>query len=168
MIVKQCDILGNSLLQVFDLRRMQLSSSTEDSYDLGEIDEVEDAVNECAIAMVYKLNDTTFRPLFLRILEWAISPTTKGDQGTLHRQTTWYRFLLRFFDMLKVESERYYTKFPTLIALLQSIVTTYAGFIIEDSVKILNTISQADKDSMELWRGVVLTLHKTFEHDQDG
>ena len=50
---------------------------------------------------------------------------------------------------------------------LQSIVTSYAGLILEDSVKILENYSPGDKSSMELWRRVTLTLSKTFEHDQD-
>ena len=51
---------------------------------------------------------------------------------------------------------------------LQSIVTSYAGLILEDSVEILENFSPEDKSSMELWRRVTLTLSKTFEHDQDG
>jgi len=117
MIIKQRETLGDLLLHVFDLRRIQNSPPTEDSYDLSEIDEVEDAVNDCAIAMVYKLNDATFRPLFLRILEWATTPTTKGDKGTLHRQTTWFAFLLKFFDMLKVALGSVLKVSPMLIAL---------------------------------------------------
>lgn len=110
-IVKSSEILGDLLLQVFDLRRTQLSPPTIESYDQSEIDQVEGAVNDCAIAMVYKLNDATFRPLFLRILEWATTPTTKGDNGTLHRQITLYTFLARFFYMLKVISRKSMTRF---------------------------------------------------------
>ncbi len=55
-----------------------------------------------------------------------------------------------------------------LIESLQSIVTSYVGLIIDDSVEILKTISTTDDTSTELWRRVVLTLFKTFEHDQDG
>ena len=55
-----------------------------------------------------------------------------------------------------------------LMTTLQSIVTSYAGLILEDSVEILKNFSPEDKSSMELWRRVTLTLSKTFEHDQDG
>ena len=55
-----------------------------------------------------------------------------------------------------------------LMTSLQSIVTSYAGLILEDSVEILKNFSPEDKSSMELWRRVTLTLSKTFEHDQDG
>lgn len=47
-------------------------------------------------------------------------------------------------------------------------MTSYAGFIVQDAVEILKTSSLEDEACMFLWRQVVLTLHKTFEHDQDG
>lgn len=107
MIVKQAATLRDLLLRLFDLRRIQLTPPTEDSYSADEIEEVEDGINESAIAIVYKLNDATFRPLFSRILEWTSLSDLKQDKDTatkaiLHRQTTWYRFLLKFFDTLKV------------------------------------------------------------------
>ena len=55
-----------------------------------------------------------------------------------------------------------------LIECLQSIVTSYVGLIIDDSIEILKTISTTDDTSTELRRRVVLALSKTFEHDQDG
>lgn len=107
MIVKQAATLRDLLLRLFDLRRIQLTPPTEDSYSADEIEEVEDGINESAIAIVYKLNDATFRPLFSRILEWTSLSDLKQDKdtatkATLHRQATWYRFLLKFFDTLKV------------------------------------------------------------------
>ena len=50
----------------------------------------------------------------------------------------------------------------------QSIVTSYAGFVIEGAVEVLRNVEPKNKDSMQLWRRVVQTLQKTFEHDQDG
>lgn len=106
IIVQHSETLGGLFLRVFDLRRIQLSSLTGDSYDMAEIGVVEDAVNESAISMVYKLNDTTFRPMFSRMLEWTTFPTSKNDiRATIHRQTTWYTFLLKFFGTLKVCSQ---------------------------------------------------------------
>lgn len=150
IIVQHSETLGGLFLRVFDLRRIQLSSLTGDSYDMAEIGVVEDAVNESAISMVYKLNDTTFRPMFSRMLEWTTFPTSKNDiRATIHRQTTWYTFLLKFFGTLK------------------SIVTSYASFIIDDAVEILKDAPLNDADSLLLWRQVILTLQRTFEHDQD-
>lgn len=107
IIVKLSETLGDLLLKLFDFRRVQLSPPTEGSYSLDEVAEVEDGVNEAAISMVYKLNDATFRPLFSRILEWTGVPDLKHDgksktNAMLYRQATWYKFLLKFFDTLKV------------------------------------------------------------------
>lgn len=52
--------------------------------------------------------------------------------------------------------------------LLKSIVISYAAFIIDDAVEILKEAPLNDEDSLLLWRQVILTLHTTFEHDQDG
>ena len=52
--------------------------------------------------------------------------------------------------------------------ILQSIVTSYAAFIIDDAVEILKDAPLNDEDSLLLWRQVILTLQRTFEHDQDG
>lgn len=105
MIVEQSETLSRLFLKVFDLRRIQLSPPTEDSYDADDLDELEDLVNQSVIAMIYKLNDATFRPLFLRMLDWTMTPIPKNDnKASIHRQVTWYTFLLKFFDTLKVSS----------------------------------------------------------------
>lgn len=107
VIFQHSETLGGIFLKMFDLRRIQLSPLTGYNYDMVEIKMVEDAVNESAISMVYKLNDTTFRPIFSRMMEWAIIPASKKDvKATINRKTTWYTFLLRFFDTLKVCSQR--------------------------------------------------------------
>ena len=55
-----------------------------------------------------------------------------------------------------------------LIMILKSIVTSYAAFIIDHAVEILNDAPLNDDDSLLLLRQVILTLQRTFEHDQDG
>ena len=51
---------------------------------------------------------------------------------------------------------------------MQSIVTHYATFIIDDAVETLKNAALNDGDSLTLWQQVILTLRKTFENDQDG
>lgn len=149
-IAKQSDTIANLFLKVFDLRRIQFSPRTEDSYEDDEVEEVEAAANDTIIAMVYKINDTVFRPIFTRFLEWSVSPTLKKDmKSKLYRQTTMWTFLLSFFGTLK------------------SIVTSYAGLTTEDAVDILKNTSLKDADSRLLWERVILTLQSAFEHDQD-
>ena len=91
-------------MRCLDLRRIQLSPPQEDSYTIEEVEEVEAVINDSAIAMVYKLNDAKFRPLFLRVLEWTAFPESTDKKAKMYRQATWYTFLLRFFGTLKVRS----------------------------------------------------------------
>lgn len=69
-------------------------------------------MNEVAIKMIYQLNDATFRPVFVKLLDWATATSSKKDsKAKLYRQTTWYSFLHSFFETLKVRSckQRYLT-----------------------------------------------------------
>ena len=102
-IVMESEILGDLFIKLFDLRRVQLSVPTEDSFSVAEVEDVEESVSQCAIAMIYKLNDACFRPLFLRMSEWANHVKSQSERRrTMMKQITWYTFLLKFFDSLKV------------------------------------------------------------------
>ena len=105
IIAQHSETLCDLLLQMFDFRRIQLSPLADYHLDLAEIGLVEDIVNETAISMTYKLNDATFRPVFSRMLEWTVFPISKDMKARIHRQITWYTFLLRFFGTFKVCSQ---------------------------------------------------------------
>ncbi|KAL8953486.1 MAG: hypothetical protein Q9222_000690 [Ikaeria aurantiellina] len=144
---RHSEILARLLTKAFDLRRIQFVPRTEDSYEDDEVEMVEEATNDVAIAMIYKLNDTLFRPIFEQFVDWASSSSITSR---LHRQTTLYGFLLKFFESLK------------------SIVTNYSAIILDDATNILKATVLTDEDSRPLWRRVILTLQSCFQHDQDG
>ena len=103
LIIKYSDILIGFFIKALDLRRIQLSPRTEDSYEDDEIEEVDEAVNGTLIKVIYKLNDAVFRPLFEKMMEWASSSASKKGKGpNLYRRVAWYTFLSRFFEDLKV------------------------------------------------------------------
>ena len=145
-----------------------MTPRTEDSYEDDEIEAVEDAVNEVAIKMIYKLNDATFRPVFIKFLDWATASSSKKDAKTrLYRQTTWYSFLHSFFETLKVSFfKQSYLSCANICT--KSIVTSYAGFVTDSAVEILSSDAPEDEIAKILWRRVLQTLHSAFEHDQDG
>ncbi|PLB41036.1 snoRNA-binding rRNA-processing protein UTP10 [Aspergillus candidus] len=142
--------LTNLLFKVFDLRREQVSLGAKATLDTSDLDEVEETLNEVMIKMIYKLNDTAFRPIFTKLLEWATTGLTKKEtQGNLSRLTTFYKFLQTFFGTL------------------QSIVTGYASYIIESVVAVLHKANPSDPNSKPLWLATMRMLQKAFEHDQD-
>ncbi|XHG01646.1 snoRNA-binding rRNA-processing protein utp10, variant 3 [Aspergillus wentii] len=149
-VMKSITLLTNILFKAFDLRRQQVSLGAQAIFDYSDLDEIEAAVNDVAIKMIYKLNDTTFRPIFTKMLEWATNGLPKKDtQGNLSRLTTFYKFLEVFFGTL------------------QSIVTGYASYITDNVVSVLGKASPSNKDSKHLWLATLRMLRNTFEHDQD-
>lgn len=102
-ILKNLPVLTSVLFKAFDLRREQLSLGTRATLELSDVDEAEDSINEMTIKMIYKLNDTAFRPIFVKMLDWANTSVSKKDtQGNLARQTTFFKFLQVFFGTLQV------------------------------------------------------------------
>ncbi|RAL03856.1 snoRNA-binding rRNA-processing protein UTP10 [Aspergillus ibericus CBS 121593] len=148
--VNNLAVLTSILFKAFDLRREQVSLDSKATFDLSDVDEIEDIINEVTIKMVYKLNDTTFRPIFTKLLEWATSGVPKKDaRGSLARLTTFYRFLQVFFGTL------------------QSIVTGYSSYIIENVVSVLGKANPSNQDTKSLWLATMRMLKNSFEYDQD-
>ncbi|KAI9814174.1 MAG: snoRNA-binding rRNA-processing protein utp10 [Pycnora praestabilis] len=148
-IVKDSQTLSSILIKAFDLRRTDTSSGS-DKYDSEDIDDIEKLVNDIAIKMIFKMNDTTFRPLFTKLLDWASSQLPKKDiEGRQLRLISLYNFMYTFFDTLK------------------SIVTSYSSYIVENVVDILKSNPGQNDHSKTLWSAVIRTVLKVFEHDQD-
>ncbi|PGH31297.1 U3 small nucleolar RNA-associated protein 10 [[Emmonsia] crescens] len=147
---KNVPILAKLLEKALDIRRTQLSQPTKSSYGEDDVNDIESQVNDMAIKMIYKLNDTVFRPLFVQLTDWATGGLPKSDgSGRLLRLTTFYKFLGAFFGTLK------------------SIVTSYSSYIIESTVEILKIARCNDKESRSLWLATMQMLRSSFEHDQD-
>lgn len=151
VVAKNSSTISGILLKAFDLRRRILSAGEGGEKVLRQISELEVAVFEKAMKMIYKLNDAAFRPVFQQIVEWPGSNVAKSDAtGRALQQLAVYGFLQTFFDNLK------------------SIVTNYATYVLDDAVKILGKIQpHANAESRDLWKRVLGTLGKCFEHDQD-
>lgn len=148
---KNVGILSKLLYRAFDLRREQQSSESGPQFEETQLQSIEDLVNNVAIKMIFKLNDTIFRPLFTEIVEWATNGVSKSDaKGRILRLTSFYKFLQKFFGTLK------------------SIVTSYSSYIIENVIEVLAFAKPNVKESKDLWLSAVRTLNAAFEHDQDG
>ncbi|TGO45672.1 hypothetical protein BCON_0374g00070 [Botryotinia convoluta] len=149
VVSKHSTILAKIFQNAFDLRR---HLSNADDYDQGDetISEIEGQVNEVALEMIYKFNDSTFRPIFSNLVEWASSSLPKKDKsGKNLRLQSVYGFMAVFFGNLK------------------SIVTSYATYLLDNAVQILKETDIKNDASRELWTRVLRALVPCFEHDQD-
>ncbi|KAJ5779796.1 hypothetical protein N7457_007516 [Penicillium paradoxum] len=148
-IAKNIAVLTKILFKSFDLRREQIALGDKAVFESSAIDEAEAALNNVTIKMIYKLNDSTFRPIFLKFVEWATTGVSKKDEeGQISRLTTFYKFLEVFFGTL------------------QSIVTGYSSYILENVVSVLGSCGPS-KAQKSLWLAALRMLRKSFEHDQD-
>ncbi|KAL3458615.1 hypothetical protein BJX64DRAFT_220279 [Aspergillus heterothallicus] len=147
--MKNLAALSSILFRAFDLRREQAVLAAKSIFVVSDLEVIEDLFNDVMIKMIYKLNDTTFRPIFTKLVAWATSLPKKDTQGTLARLTTFYRFLQVFFGTL------------------QSIVTGYASYIIDNVASVLTTASPNNPATKSLWLAIMGMLRSAFEHDQD-
>ena len=165
-VVKNATHLSDYLQQALDFRRVQLTIRTEDSFSDEEVVNVERAIHSVAIKIIYKLNDTTFRPIFSGLVDWATKcPGIKGEgfaKAQLLRETSLFSFLAHFFGTLK------------------SIVTSYASYILEPAIQVFQHASgfvstdqgkastrTMDIDTLNRWLATLSMLREAFAHDAD-
>jgi U3 small nucleolar RNA-associated protein 10 len=153
-IAKNAPLLLGTLLEAFDLRRKLPPSSPSDSdsssSSVSSEDEEStpyDLVTQATMSTVLKLNDATFRPFFTKLVAWAGSLPIKDVEGKRYREISLWSFAFALFDQLK------------------SLVTSYAGFLLESAANIL---SNTDEKSAELNDLALQTLTANFTHDADG
>ncbi|OBT53638.1 hypothetical protein VE04_06303 [Pseudogymnoascus sp. 24MN13] len=147
-VTKHSPILSTIFLSAFDLRRQWTVSNADISED--EISEIENLVNSVAIKMIYKFNDSTFRPIFSNLLEWASTGLPKKDtEGRLLRLRSIFTFTTLFFTHLK------------------SIVTSYTTYLLAYALSALESVDPSNPASRALWSHALNTLAAAAAHDQD-
>jgi U3 small nucleolar RNA-associated protein 10 len=100
-LIKNASILFSILNKSFDLRR--LLSEQQASPDDEQLATMEAQRDSLSIDAIMRLNDTTFRPFFTRLISWAGEGLPKKEQaGRTLRLISVYGFLARFFETLKV------------------------------------------------------------------
>ena len=164
-VVKNAGYISEYLLQALEFRRVQLTMRTEDSFSDEEVMRVEDAISHAATKIIYKLNDTTLRPIFSGLIDWATKcPGIKEqsfERAQLLRETSVFSFFAHFFGTFK------------------SIVTSYASSMLGPATEVLKNASNfvsadngktsitMDVDALNLWLATLSMLREAFAHDAD-
>ncbi|PNS15203.1 hypothetical protein CAC42_8204 [Sphaceloma murrayae] len=144
---KQHSSILSIIHQTFDLRARVAASADEDVVEPTELDELDIQRNSILMKVIMKLNDATFRPFFVSLVDWATSDSDAALQST--RQHSLYTFLTTFFDTLK------------------SLVTSYATYLLEHTALTLSTLTAHDSDATILLSRITSALRANFIHDQD-
>jgi len=90
-VVQSQNTFSKIFLQAFDLRKTA-------GFDIEDINKLDERCFKVVVQMVFKLNDTAFRPMFSKFLQWASS------DGDLSRMRTFYGFLDVLIESLSVSS----------------------------------------------------------------
>ncbi|KAK3840885.1 MAG: hypothetical protein J3R72DRAFT_169855 [Linnemannia gamsii] len=160
-------------LGAFDYRRVHGHDAKKQSTVAG----VEEAVIAAFMQLVMKLNETLFKPLFLKSLDWA---------------TTELQITKASFKDMQDRLIFFYKLMNALLEQLKSIVTPYYGYVVDHVIEALTgyakqakaavTSSYEDDDEDEnkdgavikkremdeLWPWMISSLTKCFLHDNDG
>ncbi|KAF9007698.1 HEAT repeat-containing protein 1, partial [Haplosporangium bisporale] len=125
-----------------------------------------EAVIQAFMQLVMKLNETLFKPLFLKTLDWATTELQVAKAGFQDMQDR----LIFFYKLMN-----------SLLETLKSIVTPYYGYVVDNVIEALtgyakksNSSYEEDNDATksremdELWPWMVSSLQKCFLHDNDG
>ncbi|KAF8933369.1 HEAT repeat-containing protein 1 [Dissophora ornata] len=191
----------NSLLALFDLVSQTIQSMPRDviavhykqifKFFLGAFDyrrsvhgqaqqitasvaAVEDAVIDAFMKLVMKLNETLFKPMFLKTLDWATTELQIAKASFRDMQDR----LVFFYKLLN-----------SLLEQLKSIVTPYYGYVVDNVIEALtgyakkakasSSYEEAEDDKStegeiksremdELWPWMISSLQKCFLYDSDG
>lgn len=106
VLVKHAPILFSVLTKSFDLRRqLALKPASVSDAELMSLEEQRDSLT---LDAVLRLNDSTFRPFFMRLVQWTDEGLPKKEAtGRILRLTSLYGFLGKFFETLKVGLSRW-------------------------------------------------------------
>lgn len=135
------------LLQVFDTR--QKSSLASESALIA----IEDAANAAFLQVILKLNETLFRPLFLRFYDWAAVDLAEDETPVLDtrvrkRLLTFFRFYNRMQDTFK------------------QLISSYDATVLDLKLEILEAQRLGKFSDESLWTEIQSSMAKSAQYDE--
>ncbi|TPX61884.1 hypothetical protein PhCBS80983_g00809 [Powellomyces hirtus] len=131
----------------FDYRRTYASKVSNE-----DVEAVENSIISAFLQLVMKLNETLFKPLFLKMVDWATSELLLKHGLTQEDVNARQLFFYRLVD--------------SLLARLKSIFAPYYAYVLDNSVAKLEAYKKT-KRTDALWTYIVMSLHKCFLYDND-
>lgn len=115
--------------------------------------------------MVLKLNEASFRPLFMRMFDWAVLDLVDGDEVDVHSEET---------DAIVARQVVLFKTFNALSETLRSLVSSYYAVLLDQVIELLSTWSKlaaratVAHQSMqrELWNEVMRSIQLSAKHDE--
>ncbi len=151
------------LLKALDLRRTSLTKGGEEQLSSAEIGRIESSlVGSAFMRMVLKLNEASFRPLFMRMFDWAVLDLVDDNEDDEEEA-----------DGIAARQIVLFKTFNALSETLRSLVSSYYAVLLDQVIELLNTWSKAGRSSAssqalqkELWSQVIRSVHLSAKNDE--
>jgi U3 small nucleolar RNA-associated protein 10 len=102
--IKNATLLFRFLSNAFELRALADSHGAKVRVSAAEAGDLELAMIDIALSLVLKINDATFRPFFIRLVEWSSPKSTSNHREQIARSTTLFQFTKALLHRLKVRT----------------------------------------------------------------
>lgn len=149
------------LLRALDLRRTNLAA--RDKLSQVSVGQIETSlVGSAFMRMVLKLNEASFRPLFMRMFDWAVLDLVDDDEADTAAEA----------DGIIARQIVLFKTFNALSETLRSLVSSYYAVLLDQVIELLNTWSKLPRSpkalelQKELWNQVIRSIQLSAKHDE--
>jgi len=123
--------------------------------DEEDLEVVEEVMIETFMKLVMRLNETMFKPIYVKILEWSTSEFLEKQGLSLDviegRSIVLYKIVVKMFDHLK------------------NLFVHYFGNLMDFTIEKLEIFSQTENEDFDsTWKYVILSLSRLFLYDNEG
>ncbi|XP_036142553.1 HEAT repeat-containing protein 1 [Monomorium pharaonis] len=151
------DNLGDFFLEVLQFRERSednIKTDEDAQITLKDIIAIEDSVSKALEALLLKLSEVTFRPLYDKLYGWATNDTQYKQ-----RNITFYRLSANIAECLK----SLFVLFAGLFLKHAASLLSNNNMFITDTPQELTLLDESNR--IELVEAILLTLHRVFGYD---
>jgi U3 small nucleolar RNA-associated protein 10 len=143
----QADSIVSLLLEAFT------SVAYDTKYDSNTLNRITNLINSTGVKIVMKLNDKTFRPLFIRMVRWAVESEIAYNSKATAKLVVFFKFVVKLLQSLK------------------SIITNYYGYLLDPVCDILDRYASGQlgstADEASVRRSILTSLNVSFQNDNE-
>ncbi|XP_011695348.1 PREDICTED: HEAT repeat-containing protein 1 [Wasmannia auropunctata] len=150
----EVDNLANFFLEVLQFREKFEETNNDAQVTLKDIVAIEESASKALVALLLKLSEVTFRPLYDKLYGWAANNTQHKQ-----RNITFYRLSANIAECLK-----------SLFVLFAGLFLKHAASLLSSNNMFITDTPQEltlpdESSRIELVEAILLTLHRVFSYD---
>jgi len=143
-VLKNSSTLFKFIKEALGLRAVKIAEGSGSVLTASDIEELELLIIDITLSVVMKMNDATFRPFFIQLVDWASFKQKKPSAAQVAKATTLFHLL------------------QALLHRLRGLMTSYVSYLLEFSAFVMTLTTEE-----ELLTSALLCLRQSFECDED-